>query len=168
MAVILCIAFGEPWVGHSRRIGYYRKTRVPFGYEWACCLLTFPNLMRVEYRETCLWNDVFYSYWPEARTLLILTCLLSLVADANFRSPPPCFLWLSLLLSKALTEKLDVYSLAMVFYAMLANKPPFMDLPDAHSRIRAGLPPDTDSSWHPGFVEVGLAFINSSLHESYT
>lgn len=53
-----------------------------------------------------------------------------------------------------LTEKVDVYSLSMVFYSMLALKPPFEGEARAQHKIMTGIPPVTDPSWHPGFVEV--------------
>lgn len=53
-----------------------------------------------------------------------------------------------------LTEKLDVYSLAMTYYSMLALKPPYTGEPGSKDRILNGIPPSVDPSWHPGFMEV--------------
>ncbi|CAM9799268.1 unnamed protein product [Ectocarpus fasciculatus] len=53
-----------------------------------------------------------------------------------------------------LSEKIDVYSLAMTFYTMLALKPPYEGEPAARSRILAGIPPAVNSSWDRGFVEI--------------
>ena len=60
---------------------------------------------------------------------------------------------LTALLQK-LTEKVDIYSLAMVYYSMLALHPPYADVPDGTGNIKEGIPPTTDPSWHPGFLEV--------------
>ena len=49
---------------------------------------------------------------------------------------------------------MDVYGMAMVYYCMLALFPPYTDVADGTSNILNGIPPTTDPSWHPGFVEV--------------
>lgn len=69
----------------------------------------------------------------------------------------PCFLT-----PQALSEKLDVYSLAMVFYSMLAHKPPFVGEPESRKKILNGIPPVIDPSWDAGFMEVremGFCFL---------
>jgi len=48
----------------------------------------------------------------------------------------------------------DVYSMAMVYYTMLALKPPYTDVPDGTGEIMAGNPPTVDPSWHKGFMAV--------------
>ncbi len=62
-----------------------------------------------------------------------------------------------------LTEKLDIYSLAMTYYTMLSamtyytmlsSKSPYAGETLQMDRILAGIPPAVDPSWHPGFVEV--------------
>eukprot|EP00903_Cladosiphon_okamuranus_P005886 g5821.t1 len=53
-----------------------------------------------------------------------------------------------------LTEKVDVYGMAMVFYSMLALFPPYTDVPDGTGNIKKGMPPTTDPSWHPGFLGI--------------
>lgn len=50
---------------------------------------------------------------------------------------------------QSLTEKLDIYSMAMIFYSVLAGKPPL------DSRPHAGVPA-VDPSWHPGLAEVSV------------
>lgn len=60
--------------------------------------------------------------------------------------PSPC--------CQDLTEKVDVYGMAMVYYCMLALFPPYTDVPDGTGNIKKGMPPTTDPSWHPGFLEV--------------
>eukprot|EP00904_Undaria_pinnatifida_P002246 jgi/Undpi1/12021/HiC_scaffold_4.g01720.m1 len=55
---------------------------------------------------------------------------------------------------EGLTEKLDVYSLAMVFYSMLAGKAPFEGEEHAQQKIMTGIPPEINPSWHPGFLEI--------------
>jgi len=44
--------------------------------------------------------------------------------------------------------------MAMVYYTMLALKPPYTDVPDATGEIVAGNPPTVDPSWHKGFTAV--------------
>ncbi|CAM9654688.1 unnamed protein product [Ectocarpus fasciculatus] len=53
-----------------------------------------------------------------------------------------------------LNEKLDIYSLAMVFYSMLALHPPYLNVPNATGLIMDGIPPPTDPSWHQGFLDI--------------
>ncbi|CBN74430.1 Serine/threonine-protein kinase pkn5 [Ectocarpus siliculosus] len=53
-----------------------------------------------------------------------------------------------------LNEKLDIYSLAMVFYSMLALHPPYQGVRNASGNIKDGIPPPTDPSWHPGFLDI--------------
>lgn len=55
-----------------------------------------------------------------------------------------------------LTEKVDVYSMAMTFYTMLSLHPPYTGELGAKERILNGIPPSVDPSWHPGFVEVSV------------
>lgn len=57
-----------------------------------------------------------------------------------------------------LTEKVDVYGMAMVYYCMLALFPPYTDVPDGTGNIKKGMPPTTDPSWHAGFLEVRRVF----------
>lgn len=57
-------------------------------------------------------------------------------------------------LLQPLSEKLDVYSMGMVFYTMLAGKPPFEGKPAAQKMIMDGIPPAVDPSWDSGYVEV--------------
>ncbi|CAB1119435.1 unnamed protein product [Ectocarpus sp. CCAP 1310/34] len=56
--------------------------------------------------------------------------------------------------SVPLSEKIDIYSLAMTFYTMLALKPPYNGEPGARARILAGIPPSVSLSWDQGFVEI--------------
>ena len=56
-----------------------------------------------------------------------------------------------------LTEKVDIYSLAMVYYCMLALDPPYKGVPGANAMITNGVPPPVDPHWHGGFVEVRQA-----------
>lgn len=53
-----------------------------------------------------------------------------------------------------LTEKVDVYALAMVYYCLLALHPPYTNVKDGSTMIKDGIPPPTDPSWHVGFLEV--------------
>ncbi|CAM9415572.1 unnamed protein product [Ectocarpus sp. 12 AP-2014] len=53
-----------------------------------------------------------------------------------------------------LSEKVDVYSLAMTFYTMLALEPPYKGEPEARARILAGIPPSVNLSWDRDFVEI--------------
>ena len=48
--------------------------------------------------------------------------------------------------------------MALVYYCMLARFPPYTDVPDGTGNIKNGMPPTTDPSWHPGFLEVGTQF----------
>ena len=54
-----------------------------------------------------------------------------------------------------LTEKADVYSLGMIFFALMAGRMPYYGKPELlesalHHRDR----PEIDPSWHRGFMEV--------------
>lgn len=42
----------------------------------------------------------------------------------------------------------------MVYYSMLAGKPPFVDEPQSQKMIKEGIPPFVDPTWNTGFVEV--------------
>ncbi|CAM9481153.1 unnamed protein product, partial [Sphacelaria rigidula] len=55
-----------------------------------------------------------------------------------------------------LTEKLDVYSMGMIFWAMYGREPPFKRDSNHHYKEKAiaGERPKVDDSWHKGFVEV--------------
>ncbi|CAM9237457.1 unnamed protein product [Hapterophycus canaliculatus] len=53
-----------------------------------------------------------------------------------------------------LNEKVDIYSLAMVYYSMLALHPPYLGVPDGTGNIAKGIPPPIDPSWSPDFVEI--------------
>eukprot|EP00752_Nemacystus_decipiens_P007117 g6375.t1 len=53
-----------------------------------------------------------------------------------------------------ITEKVDVYALAMVYYCLLARHPPYKGVKNATGMIRDGIPPPTDPSWHTGFLEI--------------
>ena len=55
-----------------------------------------------------------------------------------------------------ITEKVDVYALAMVYYSLLARHSPYKNVKDGTGMIKNGIPPPTDPSWHAGFLEVGL------------
>lgn len=69
---------------------------------------------------------------------------------AAFNTPrSPCFA------AQKLTEKVDVYALAMVYYCMLAGHSPYKNVKNATGMIENGIPPPTDPSWHAGFIEVG-------------
>lgn len=57
---------------------------------------------------------------------------------------------------QSLTEKVDVYCMAMVCYAMLAGKAPYGRAPNIRKMKLEGIPPVLDPSWDPGFVEVSL------------
>ena len=53
-----------------------------------------------------------------------------------------------------LTEKLDIYSMGMVFYSMLAGHPPFEGEKGALKNIMEGTPPKVDRSWNSDFMDV--------------
>lgn len=53
-----------------------------------------------------------------------------------------------------LTEKVDVYALAMVYYCLLARHSPYTNVKNGTRMIKNGIPPSTDPSWHVGFLEV--------------
>ncbi|CAM9988909.1 unnamed protein product, partial [Ectocarpus sp. 4 AP-2014] len=56
---------------------------------------------------------------------------------------------------EAISKKLDIYSMGMVFYSMLALRPPFLGGHlERASQILAGIRPPVDPSWHQGFVEI--------------
>lgn len=57
-------------------------------------------------------------------------------------------------LLQKLTEKVDVYAMAMVYYSMLAMYAPYTNVQDGTSMIKNGIPPPTDPTWHEGFLEV--------------
>lgn len=54
-----------------------------------------------------------------------------------------------------ITEKVDVYALAMVYYYLLARHPPYKGLENATDMIKNGISPPTDPSWNAKFLEVG-------------
>lgn len=58
-----------------------------------------------------------------------------------------------------LTEKADVYSMGMIFFAIIAGRPPYngdKELLDSAMARKAR--PDIDSAWHEGFMEVQYVF----------
>ncbi|CAN0117306.1 unnamed protein product [Ectocarpus fasciculatus] len=55
---------------------------------------------------------------------------------------------------EGLTEKLDIYSLGNIFWAMLGRKPPFVRDSKYKKRVLSGERPKVDPSWHPGFVQL--------------
>ncbi|CAM9181094.1 unnamed protein product [Discosporangium mesarthrocarpum] len=57
---------------------------------------------------------------------------------------------------KDLTEKLDIYSMGLIFWSMLARTPPFEKDHDQvyKRRVVEGERPWTDKSWHKGYVEL--------------
>eukprot|EP00903_Cladosiphon_okamuranus_P005887 g5822.t1 len=54
-----------------------------------------------------------------------------------------------------ITEKVDVYALAMVYYCLLAGHSPYQNVKNATGMIKDGISPPTYPSWHAGFLEVG-------------
>ncbi|CAM9251098.1 unnamed protein product [Ectocarpus sp. 4 AP-2014] len=55
---------------------------------------------------------------------------------------------------EGLTEKLDIYSLGNIFWAMLGRKPPFARDDKYKGRVLRGERPKVDPSWHPEFVQL--------------
>ncbi|CAM9445423.1 unnamed protein product [Scytosiphon promiscuus] len=55
---------------------------------------------------------------------------------------------------KALTEKADIYSMAMVFYSLVAGSLPYGDQEEFKMAYQNGLKPKIDPSWHTGFMKV--------------
>ena len=66
-------------------------------------------------------------------------------------------------LFQPLTEKLDIYSMAMVFYSMLAGHPPFEGEKGALKKIMNGIPPKVDRSWNRDFMDVSTTFKDVSI-----
>lgn len=56
--------------------------------------------------------------------------------------------------SQALSDKADIYSMAMILYSLLAGRKPFEDQQSLELALSEGGRPAIDSSWHRGFVEV--------------
>ncbi|CAN0308039.1 unnamed protein product, partial [Scytosiphon promiscuus] len=56
-----------------------------------------------------------------------------------------------------LTEKLDIYSLGNIFWAMLGRQAPFVRDDYYKGKVLDGERPKVDPSWHPEFVQVGFA-----------
>ncbi len=56
-----------------------------------------------------------------------------------------------------------MYSMAMVYYTMLALHPPYTDLPNGTEEMMAGNPPTVDPSWHNGFMAVRRAVDGSGV-----
>ncbi|CAN0027703.1 unnamed protein product [Scytosiphon promiscuus] len=44
--------------------------------------------------------------------------------------------------------------MGLVFYSMLALKPPYDGDKDKATHILDGVPPPIDASWHPGFMAI--------------
>ncbi|CAM9981725.1 unnamed protein product, partial [Hapterophycus canaliculatus] len=49
---------------------------------------------------------------------------------------------------------MDIYSMGLVFYSMLALKPPYDGDEEIISHVLDGIRPPIDPSWHPGFIAV--------------
>ena len=54
-----------------------------------------------------------------------------------------------------LTEKLDIYSMGNIFWAMFGRDPPFPRDEYYKNRVLDGERPEVHPSWHPEFVKVG-------------
>lgn len=54
-----------------------------------------------------------------------------------------------------LTEKLDIYSMGNIFWAMLGRDVPFIRDDTYKGKVLKGERPKVDPSWHKEFVEVG-------------
>lgn len=79
---------------------------------------------------------------------------------SQFPPPPtPSFgrqrLRANLTLLQDLTEKLDIYSMGMIFWSMLGRNEPFARDDFYKNKVLAGERPFVNPSWHRGFVEVG-------------
>lgn len=57
-----------------------------------------------------------------------------------------------------LTEKLDIYSMGMIFWSMLGRDTPFERDDTYKERVIGGERPYLDPSWHRGFVNVSKYF----------
>lgn len=58
-----------------------------------------------------------------------------------------------------LTEKLDIYSLGNIFWAMLGRQAPFVRDDTYKGKVLRGERPMIDPTWHPEFVQVGCVGI---------
>ena len=67
-----------------------------------------------------------------------------------------------------LTEKLDIYSMAMIFYSMLAGHPPFEGEKGALKKIMGGIPPKVDRSWNTDFMDVSTCHYSAICLRSYS
>lgn len=63
---------------------------------------------------------------------------------------------------KDLTEKLDVYSMGLIFWAMLGRDQPFKrDKEHLYKeRVLCGERPVIDPAWHEEFVQVSFDFLS--------
>lgn len=52
-----------------------------------------------------------------------------------------------------MTEAVDIYSMAMIFFSLIAGEVPFREEADL---LAAGGRPTIDSSWHQGYVEASM------------
>lgn len=70
------------------------------------------------------------------------------------RTPPHTRLRFAPAPSQLLTEKLDIYSMGMIFWAMLGRDTPFERDDTYKDRVMRGERPFVDPSWHRDFVQV--------------
>ncbi|CAM9894012.1 unnamed protein product [Laminaria digitata] len=55
---------------------------------------------------------------------------------------------------KPLTEKVDIYSMGMIFYSMMSGRAPFPMTELGNRMIVRGERPKIDPSWHAGYMQV--------------
>lgn len=81
-------------------------------------------------------------------------------ADDPYSPPHPFAVYPPVLslLWQLLTEKLDIYSMGMIFWAMLGRDTPFERDDTYKDRVVRGERPYVDPSWHRGFVQVSKVF----------